>query len=321
MSKVNCYKVNKHVMKYTIYKTTNKLNGMFYIGKHQTENPNDEYYGSGLHLMRAIAKYGKENFQKEVLFIFDNEQRMNEKERELVNEDLVNDPQCYNMMIGGEGGDTWSHVGRKHSEETKRKISNSIRQHILKSGDVGHQKRSQSSKEFNARLKADPEKYAQIQKKRIETAKRNWKLRKENGYNNKEYHLQKELTRKKISNSLKAYYDKIGRKQSKNKPMPYKSENAFGKMIKVHLNNEEHTIYECDLQWYLNNGWIMGRNPNNKKPLALSEEAKNRSSGKGKKIVHNILTGEIKRINPNELQNYLDNGWKSGYLNKKKKDF
>ena len=254
-------------MKYTIYKTTNKLNGMFYIGKHQTENPLDNYYGSGLRLVRAIAKYGKENFQKEVLFIFDNEQQMNEKERELVNDDLLKNPLCYNLIIGGEGGDTWSHTGRKHTEETRRKISKSVQTSILNSGEIGHQKRSQIAKEFNARLKSNPEKYAEIQKKRVETTKKNWKLRKENGYNDKDYHQQNELTRKKISNSLKAYYDKIGRKQPINKPIPYKSENASGKKVKVHLDNEEHTIYECDLQWYLDNGWSKGRNPNNKNHL------------------------------------------------------
>lgn len=61
-------------MTYTIYKTTNLLNGMFYIGKHQTEDPNDSYLGSGVYLKRAIAKYGKCNFKKEVLYVFDSEE-------------------------------------------------------------------------------------------------------------------------------------------------------------------------------------------------------------------------------------------------------
>jgi hypothetical protein len=29
-------------------------------------------------------------------------------------------------MLGGEGGDTWSRSGRKHTEETKKKISQKI---------------------------------------------------------------------------------------------------------------------------------------------------------------------------------------------------
>ncbi len=35
---------------YTIYKITNIINGMIYIGKHQTKDVNDGYMGSGKHL-------------------------------------------------------------------------------------------------------------------------------------------------------------------------------------------------------------------------------------------------------------------------------
>ena len=112
------------------------------------------------------------------------------------------------------------------------------------------------------------------------------------------------------------HFDKVGRKTKKQLPIPYKSINASGNKVKVYKDNEEHTIYKCDLQWYLENGWHIGRNPNNKKSLALSETAKNASSGKGKKIIHNKELQQIKRVNPNELQYYLSIGWERGYLNK-----
>lgn len=91
-------------MYYTIYKTTNMINGKSYIGKHKTNNPNDNYLGSGLRLINAIKKYGINNFTKEILFIFDNEIDMNEKEKLLVNESVVKNNLYYNIALGGQGG-------------------------------------------------------------------------------------------------------------------------------------------------------------------------------------------------------------------------
>lgn len=91
-------------MFYTIYKVTNKINGKIYIGKHQTKDLNDGYMGSGKYLKRAIEKYGIDNFKKEIIFQFDNEEDMNSKEAELVNEDFVNDEKNYNLCPGGKGG-------------------------------------------------------------------------------------------------------------------------------------------------------------------------------------------------------------------------
>jgi len=42
-----------------IYKTTNLINGKYYIGKDKYNNPS--YLGSGFILYQAIKKYGKEN--------------------------------------------------------------------------------------------------------------------------------------------------------------------------------------------------------------------------------------------------------------------
>jgi group I intron endonuclease len=151
-----------------IYKTTNLVNGKFYIGKHQTKNLDDGYIGSGKLLRRAVKKYGIENFHKEILHVCESEKQMNVLEKILVVPDLELN---YNLCDGGKGGfgflnktglnnkgkdqkiigqkiskalkgkvfphmadkmkerhksglvryDTFT--GRKHSEETKRKIS------------------------------------------------------------------------------------------------------------------------------------------------------------------------------------------------------
>ena len=109
-------------MHYTIYKTTNLINGKIYIGKHVTENINDDYLGSGLLLKKSIRKHGKENFKKEVLYVFDNESEMNSKEIELINEEILNDDSYYNIAAGGQGGAIVLKPGHALYESTKQKL-------------------------------------------------------------------------------------------------------------------------------------------------------------------------------------------------------
>lgn len=85
------------------YKITNNINGHFYYGVHNTNNLDDGYMGSGKLLHRAYKKYGIENFTKQILKYFDTSKQAFEYEAEVVNEDLVNDPNCYNISIGGNG--------------------------------------------------------------------------------------------------------------------------------------------------------------------------------------------------------------------------
>jgi len=130
---------------FVVYQTKNLINGKIYIGTHITKNPEDRYLGSGLHLQRALKKYGTENFEKKVLYIFDNADDMFKKEADIVNEDFLKRTDVYNLKLGGEGG--WDYInanglspnigfmdfsgqkngmyGKHHSEETKLKISDS----------------------------------------------------------------------------------------------------------------------------------------------------------------------------------------------------
>lgn len=100
-------------MHYTVYKITNKLNGKFYIGKHQTQDLNDGYMGSGKLLKYAIKKYGIENFSKEILHIFETEEEMNAKEKELV----ILSEDSYNLCEGGKGG--FSYINKRLSKKER----------------------------------------------------------------------------------------------------------------------------------------------------------------------------------------------------------
>jgi hypothetical protein len=95
-------------MFYLIYQITNKTNGKIYIGKHQTENKDDGYMGSGKFIRYAIEKEGIENFEKKILFECESEEELNRKEAELVNEEFVKREDTYNINTGGCGG--WNYI-------------------------------------------------------------------------------------------------------------------------------------------------------------------------------------------------------------------
>lgn len=84
------------------YKITNTINNHFYYGIHSTNDLNDGYMGSGSRLKIAIKKYGIENFSKEIIKFFNNREELAKYEAEIVTESLVHDPNCYNMIVGGD---------------------------------------------------------------------------------------------------------------------------------------------------------------------------------------------------------------------------
>lgn len=106
-------------MLYYFYKITNNLNNKYYYGVHQTENIYDGYMGSGVYLRRAYNKYGIENFTKSILKYFSNSDDMYKYESEIVTEDLVRDPMCYNVKRGGIGGNSIKGV---HRPEISKKL-------------------------------------------------------------------------------------------------------------------------------------------------------------------------------------------------------
>lgn len=161
----------KEQMKYYVYKTINDINGKFYIGVHQsTDIENDPYYGSGRNLKRAIKKYGKKNFHREILFEFDTSEEAYQKEIEIVNCDFLKEfaGKIYNISPGGYGGRIYTTppwLGRKHTEEQKQKISESNKGKII--SEEQREKQSITQKERLAKM--DPDVKSEIYKRVSET--------------------------------------------------------------------------------------------------------------------------------------------------------
>ena len=72
------------IMQYLVYKTTNNINEKIYIGVHETNNINDSYLGSGELLIKAIKKYGINNFKRIIIAIFDNKKELTNQVKSLI---------------------------------------------------------------------------------------------------------------------------------------------------------------------------------------------------------------------------------------------
>jgi hypothetical protein len=95
----------KNKIKYHfLYKTTNLINGKYYYGMHSTYKLDDGYLGSGKMLRYSIRKYGKENFNCDILEFYKSREDLVNAEVKLITEDYINDMLCMNLKKGGTGG-------------------------------------------------------------------------------------------------------------------------------------------------------------------------------------------------------------------------
>ena len=117
---------------YYIYKTTCHVTSRFYIGMHASDVIDDGYLGSGKILKRSIRKHGKEKHSRVILHFEESFELLKKREKELVNECLLDDPLCMNIKIGGDGGFDFINSSReilegmktrKQSDEYRSKIS------------------------------------------------------------------------------------------------------------------------------------------------------------------------------------------------------
>lgn len=109
-----------------IYLVTNNINGKQYVGK-TTRNVKIRFKEhcrstKGI-LCKAIKKYGRKNFTVIEIDNATNMEELNKKEVFWI-EEFNTLKNGYNMAFGGEGGHT-------HTEESRKRISNSLRGKIL----------------------------------------------------------------------------------------------------------------------------------------------------------------------------------------------
>lgn len=104
-----------------VYKTTNNINGRYYVGVHTTDKLNDGYLGSGNAMLKAIKKYGRKNFTREIIEMCESAEQAYELEALIVDEEWVDNPKTYNLRTGGYEGQRfrWSDEMRARLAQTR----------------------------------------------------------------------------------------------------------------------------------------------------------------------------------------------------------
>lgn len=109
-------KVNKKYNYIYIVVCTNKnstLYGHYYIGKHSTNNLNDNYIASGIKIKKYLKKYPNDYYRK-ILEYSNTEEELNNLEYNYIH-GLLNTSKCLNLVEGGGGG------SRQYTEEMRKK--------------------------------------------------------------------------------------------------------------------------------------------------------------------------------------------------------
>ena len=136
-----------------IYKVTNKVNGKCYIGQtirtleqRKWQHLDCAKNGVKTHFYNAIRKYGGDNFIFEVIDEASTLEELNELERYYIKKyDCINNG--YNMVDGGDNNVMFlddvkqKHLESMRSDETRRKISQSLKQYRKEHPWTDEQKR------------------------------------------------------------------------------------------------------------------------------------------------------------------------------------
>lgn len=255
-----------------VYLTTNLINNKKYIGRRTSSVFLDtKYLGSGIHLLNAVKKYGKENFKVELIEECETYEEVVERETYHIKlNNAVESDEFYNQSYGGvdegfiKGGDNIARTPRArklNSDAHKGKTmspefcEHQRHIHLGKSSGMKGKKHSEetikilSDKTTINNLNRD----SSIYKKVSETAKGNKMMNKDGTcirVHPEEF--EKYLSEGWVFGGLKRNVNRSG----KNNPMYGKSAVRGRKWI--HKDDDRKYVCESELDAYLTDGWLFG---------------------------------------------------------------
>lgn len=209
-----------------IYKITNKINGKIYIGQksYVGEPSMESYYGGGVEIKRAVKKYGRENFAREILYSRIRDQATADSMEMWTIEkyDSTNPKIGYNISKGGKVSEI--------TTDTRNKISTSLKKYFAENG-CNNKGRKQTDEQKRKKSESQKKRFSNMEE-RVKTS-----------IATKEA-MSNEDVRKRLSSSLKEFYKRTGYKPSTN----------TGK--KWYNNGEKSGFF---IEGQQPDGWVKGR--------------------------------------------------------------
>lgn len=265
-----------------IYKTTNLTNDKIYIGQHKCASLDNSYFGSGILILEALSKYGKENFTCEVIEWCETLEEMNEKEKYYI---AKYNSRCrdvgYNLAEGGNSLHNDYHIGMlgKHqSDFQKNQVSSALLGKHLSNKTRENMSISAKARTLNKRTIND-------------------KVWVTNGVENKV------VDKCDVEIYLKNGYHKgITRDYTKTRE-------KYAHSTYVCKDGKDILVDNSQVENYLSDGYKLGRTKYSK------ERCNNISAGKRGKICVNDGVKE-KQIDKKDLDVYIQLGFSRGHLKK-----
>lgn len=285
------------------YKIYNIANNKFYCGIHSTDNINDNYLGSGVALHEAYKKYGLSCFVKHILAFFDNRKSLLQYEKDYVTEDLVNNPRCYNISLGGVGTsehyDSPSTKGKVHiNNGFKNKLVNpeEVNQYVENGWTLGQTHKSVLNKiiihnSSNEELFIYPEELDQyIQNGWFKGGKSRNKGT-ESHAKGKVWINDGKSSKRVPLEEIQTYVDNGWTRGS--------IQRYTTGYIRITNGSEDKNIPPEDketLDYFLSNGWVFGSHSKHTSKIWINKDNNSRT------------------VDKKDLQKYLDNGWSKGRI-------
>lgn len=165
-------------MYHFLYKTTNNITEQYYYGIHSTRDITDAYLGSGIRLKHNIRKYGRSNFTRKIIRLFDSGQEALRAEAILVNNNMLDDPLCLNLTMGGHGQSRVSRstTAKRISITLKERGIGFSREAIMKSADNRRGKTLTQNHISKMRLASTGRKHTAETLKKMSEAQKTWNI-------------------------------------------------------------------------------------------------------------------------------------------------